>query len=66
MLFLDLLGFTTFLRDSFQEGSSDYFEKPPSSFLSSIPGYKTGLLAPYGVWVCFAAVLNDEIWRLNR
>jgi len=48
------------------KGSSDYFEKPPSSFLSSIPGYKTGLLAPYGVWVCFAAVLNDEIWRLNR
>ena len=26
----------------------------------------TGLLAPYGVWVCFAAVLNYEIWRLNR
>ena len=38
----------------------------PLEFLSSIPGYKTGLLAPYGVWVCFATVLNYEIWRLNR
>jgi len=36
------------------------------SIYRSIPVYKTGLLAPYGVWVCFAAVLNYEIWRLNR
>jgi tryptophan-rich sensory protein len=28
--------------------------------------FAAGLMAPYGLWVTFAAALNYEIWRLNR